>query len=185
MSDQDVITGEIASRYAKALYALANDSKSLKKVEKDVAALKKMFESHADLRRLVTNPVYATHDKTASLVAVAKKAKLSPLTVKFVGTVAQNRRAEELVNICRAFEDIMARERGSKIAKVTSATKLTATQLNSLKASLKKSLGQKVDVETHIDPDLLGGFVVRIGSRLYDSSLKTQLEDLRITLKEV
>ena len=79
---------------------------------------------------------------------------------------------------------MLARRRGSQVAKVTSAAKLTAAQLSAIKAQLKKSLGRPVDIETSVDPELLGGFVVRIGSRLYDSSLKTKLEDLRLALKE-
>ena len=84
-----------------------------------------------------------------------------------------------------SFEEMVARRKGSQTAKVTSAQKLTSAQLSALKSNLKKSLGQTVDVETSVDPDLLGGFIVRIGSRLYDSSLKTKLEDLKIALKEV
>lgn len=115
---------------------------------------------------------------------MAKKAKLKPLTVQFVGLVAENRRAGELPGILSAFEEMVARRKGSQIAKVTSAKKLTAAQVTSLKSNLKKSLGRPVEVETSVDADLLGGFVVRVGSRLYDSSLKTKLEDLRLTLKE-
>ncbi len=185
MADQNVITGEIASRYANALYELASEAKSLKKIEKDVKSLEALLLSNADLAGMIANPVFATEDKTAALVAVAKKAKFSPLTTKFIGTVSENRRSDYLANICRAFIDLAASKRGSQIAKVTSAKKLTTSEMTALKGKLKKSLGQKVEIETNIDPDLLGGFIVRVGSRLYDSSLKTKLEDLRITLKEV
>lgn len=184
MSDSDVITGEAPTRYAQALLELAEESKSLKKIEKDVKTLKGLFSKSDDLTRLLRSPVFAIDDKVAALTAVAKKAKVSPLTTQFVGTVAGNRRAADLPNILNAFEKMVAARKGSQIAKVTSAQKLTAAQLKSLKTNLKKSLGQTVDVETSVDPDLLGGFVVRIGSRLYDSSLKTKLEDLKIALKE-
>lgn len=185
MSDQDIITGEVASRYASALYELASESKSLKTVEKDVKTLRGLFAKSDDLRRLISNPVFAIENKTAALLALAKKAKLGKLTTQFVGTVSENRRASDLPNVLAAFEDLAARMRGSQIAKVTSAKKLTAAQLTSLKSNLKKYLGQTVEIETSVDPDLLGGFVVRVGSRLYDSSLKSQIEDLRIALKEV
>ena len=118
------------------------------------------------------------------MTAIAKKAKLSTLTAQFIGTVAANRRAAELPGIISAFTEILAQRRGSQVAKVISATKLTAADLTSIKSQLKKTLGRPVDVETSIDPDLLGGFVVHIGSRLYDSSLKTKLEDMRLALKE-
>ena len=184
MSDTEVITGEAPVRYAQALLDLAEDAKSLPRVEKDLKSFKKMYESSAELKRLAESPVFATEDKVSALTAVAKKAKLSALTQQFIGTVAGNRRATDLPGIIAAFNDLVARRRGSQVAKVTSAAKLTAAQLSAIKAQLKKSLGRPVDIETSVDPDLLGGFVVRIGSRLYDSSLKTKLEDLRLALKE-
>lgn len=183
MSTQDVITGEAPRRYARALLDLAEESKSLKTVEKDLKSVKKMFEGSEDLRALVTNPVFATEDKTAALGAIAKKAGLGKLVSQFVGLAAQNRRAHEIPVMIAAFEDALAKRRGTEIARVTSAAKMTAAQTATLKAELKKSLGRTVDIETDIDPTLLGGFVVKIGSRLYDSSLKTQIEDLKLALK--
>jgi len=184
VSDTEVITGEAPSRYALALLELAEESKSLKTVEKDVKILKSAFAKSVDLQRLANSPVFAINDKVAALTAVAKKAKVSKLTAQFIGTVTENRRAGEIPAILSAFEDMVTQRKGSQVAKVTSAQKLTAAQLTSLKTNLKKSLGRKVDVETRVDPDLLGGFVVRVGSQLYDSSLKTKLEDLKIALKE-
>ena len=184
MSDVDVITGEAPMRYAKALLDLTQEAKSLKRVEKDLAIFKKTYTASPELQRLATSPVFATEDKVNGLVAVAKKAKLSGLTTQFIGTVAENRRAGELPSIIAAFSKLVAQQRGSQVARVTSAKKLTAAELTSLKSNLKKSLGHSVDVETSVDPELLGGFVVAIGSRLYDSSLKSKLEDLRLALKE-
>lgn len=184
VSNSDVITGEAPKRYAQALVELAEEAKSMKKVEKDVLTLKGLFGKSSDLAAMVSSPVIALEDKVEALTAVAKKAKLSPLMTQFIGTVAQNRRAAEIPSMLASFQDIVARRKGSQVAKVTSAKKLTANQLTSLKSNLKKSLGRPVDVETSVDPDLLGGFIVRIGSRLYDSSLKTKLEDLKIALKE-
>jgi F-type H+-transporting ATPase subunit delta len=184
VSDTEVITGEAPLRYAQALLELAEDAKSLNSIEKDMKTLKGLLAKSADLQAMLNSPVFATEDKVAALTAVAKKAKLKALTTQFVGTVAENRRADQLPGIIAAFEDMVARRKGSQVAKVTSAQKLTAAQVTSLKSNLKKSLGRPVQVETTVDPDLLGGFVVRVGSRLYDSSLKTKLEDLRLTLKE-
>lgn len=184
MSDTDVITGTAPIRYAQALLELAIEAKSLKKVEKDLISFKKIYAASDDLQRLATSPVFAIDDKVSALTAIAKKAKLGPLTTQFIGTVAGNRRAGELPAIISAFTKLLAQHRGSQVARVTSAKKLTAAELTSLKSNLKKSLGHAVDVETSVDPDLLGGFVVAIGSRLYDSSLKSKLEDLRLALKE-
>ncbi len=184
MSDTDVITGEAPRRYALALLDLAEQAKSLPRVEKDLKSFKKMYDSSVELKRLAESPVFATEDKVSALTAVAKAAKLSPLTQQFIGTVAGNRRAADLPGIISSFNEMLARRRGTQVAKVTSAAKLTAAQMTAIKSQLKKTLGRPVDVETSVDPDLLGGFVVRIGSRLYDSSLKTKLEDLRLALKE-
>jgi len=184
VSDIDVITGQAPIRYAQALLDLAQEAKSLKRVEKDLASFKKIYTSSEELQRLATSPVFAIDDKVNALTAIAKKAKLGPLTTQFIGTVAGNRRAGELPAIIAAFSKLVAQHRGSQVARVTSAKKLTAAELTSLKSNLKKSLGHAVDVETSVDPELLGGFVVAIGSRLYDSSLKSKLEDLRLALKE-
>lgn len=184
MSDTEVITGEAPSRYALALLELAEESKSLKTVEKDVKKLKAAFVKSADLRRMANSPAFALSDKVAALTAVAKKAKLSKLTTQFIGAVTENRRAGELPAILSVFEDMLAQRKGSSVAKVTSAQKLSPAELKSLKTNLKKSLGRPVEVETSVDPDLLGGFIVRVGSQLYDSSLKTKLDDLKIALKE-
>lgn len=183
MSQDDVITGEAPRRYAGALLDLAEESKSLKTVEKDLKAIKAMFKTSPDLRAMASSPVFATDDKVSALAAITKKAGVSKIVAQFVGLAAQNRRAHEIPAMIAAFEDALARRRGTQSARVTSAQKLTPAQLTKLKAELKKSLGRTVDIETDIDPDLLGGFVVRVGSRLYDSSLKTQIEDMKLALK--
>jgi len=184
VTDTDVITGEAPTRYAGALLDLAEDGKALPRVEKDLKALRKAMTDSADLQRMLNSPIVSVEDKSAALTAIAKKMKLSILVQKFLGTVAGNGRAADLPGICAAFTEMLAKRRGTQVAKVTSAQKLTAAQLTSLKSQLKKTLGQTVDVETTVDPELIGGFRVRIGSRLYDSSIKTKLEDLRLALKE-
>jgi len=185
VSEQDLITGEAPGRYAQALLELAEDSKSLKSMEKDVAKLKKVFAGSAPLRDALSNPVFAIEDKVSVVKNVAVKSKVSKLLTNFVCTAAQNRRASDIPSMFKAFEELVALRRNSETAKVTSAKKLSAAELTKIKSELKKSLGRKVDVETAVDPALLGGFVVKIGSRLYDSSLKTKLEDLKLALKEV
>lgn len=184
MPDQNVITGEAPRRYASALLELATEAKSLNSVEKDVKKLLAMFAGSADLRAFAANPAHATEAKVSALSALVKKAKLGKLTANFVGTAAQNRRAAEIPAILSAFQEQLALQRGTQVAKVTSAAKLSAADLSALKAKLKKSAGRTVTVETTVDPELLGGFVVQIGSRLYDNSLKTKLEDLRLALKD-
>ena len=183
MTSDDVITGEAPARYAEALIDLAGDAKSLNRVEKDLKAVAAAFVESADLRRAAESPIFATEDKVAAFSAVAKATKASRLTQKFIGTVVANRRAADLPAIIAAFNEMLATKRGTQVAKVTSATKLTQAQITQLKSKLKAEAGQAVDIETSIDPDLLGGFKVKLGSRLFDASLKTKLEDLRLALK--
>lgn len=183
MTADDVITGEAPARYAEALIDLADDAKSLDRVEKDLKIIAQAFKDSDDLRRMANSPIFATGDKVAAMTGIARKAKLSELTEQFIGTVAANRRAGDIPAIIRAFNEMLAFRRGSQVAKVTSAAKLTQAQVNQLKTKLKAETGRPVEIETEIDPDLLGGFVVRLGSRLFDASLKTKLEDMRLALK--
>ena len=185
MSDTGVINSQAADRYAKAVLELAQETKSLKSVEKNLKSLGNMIAGSPDLRRMISSPVVSEDDKASALTAICVKAKFHKTATQFAGLVAKNRRAAELPQIISAFEARLAKQRGTSKAIVTSAQKLTAAELASLKSNLKKSLGKDVVIETNVDADLLGGFVVKIGSRLYDSSLKTKLEGLKLAMKEV
>jgi len=184
MSEAIAITSEAASRYASALLQLAEEAKSLKTVEKDLKTLKGLFAKSADLVEMSASPVLADTAKAKALLALATKAKLGKLVKNFIGTVADNGRAGELPSMITAFDQMLAERRGTESALVTSAKKLSAAQIKSISASLKKSLGHVVTLETVIDPKLLGGFAVKIGSKYYDASLKTKLEGLKLALKE-
>ncbi len=184
MSDAIAIPSEAARRYAGAFLELAEEARSLKSAEKDLKNLKNLFAKTDDLMAMAASPVVSDADKAKALLALAKKARLGKLTSNFIGTVASNGRAGELPAMVVAFEHMLAERRGTENALVTSATRLTATQINAIKASLKKSLGHAVTLETRIDPDLLGGFAVKIGSRYFDATLKTKLDGLKLALKE-
>ncbi|MBL4869534.1 MAG: F0F1 ATP synthase subunit delta [Robiginitomaculum sp.] len=184
MSNLEGIVSLAAGRYAQALLELAQSSKSLKTVEKDLKTLKSLFIKSDDLRAMANSPVIADTDKLKALLAVAKKAKIGKLTTQFIGTVVENQRAGEIPAMITAFEQSVAALRGTQSAEIFSAKKLTPAQLSSIKTQLKKSLGRTVSVETHIDPELLGGFAVKIGSRYFDSTLKTKLEGLKMAMKE-
>ncbi|MCF6221271.1 MAG: F0F1 ATP synthase subunit delta [Robiginitomaculum sp.] len=184
MSEAIAITSEADSRYASALLQLAEETKTLKSVEKDLKTLKGLFAKSTDLNDMATSPVLADADKTKALLALATKAKLGKLTQNFIGTVADNGRAGELPSMITAFEQELAERRGTENALVTSAKKLSAAQIKSISANLKKSLGHAVSLESAIDPDLLGGFAVKVGSKYYDATLKTKLEGLKLALKE-
>ncbi len=184
MSEAIAIPSEAASRYASALLQLAEEAKTLKTVEKDLKTLKGLFAKSTDLADMATSPVLADGAKAKALLAIAIKAKLGKLTKNFIGTAADNGRAGELTSMITAFEQELAERRGTESAVVTSAKKLTGAQIKSISTSLKKSLGHAVKLEMRIDPELLGGFAVKIGSKYYDATLKTKLEGLKLALKE-
>ena len=175
---------EIARRYASALLSLAEEGRGLKAVEKDMSILGRMFANNADLQDMLNAPIISDEDKAKALLALAKKAKLGKLVTNFIGTVADNGRASELASMVEAFGDMLAKKRGVETAMVVSAQKLSAAELKSIANNLKKTLGKSVKIETSINPDLLGGFIVQVGSKYFDASVKTRLDGLKLALKE-
>ena len=178
------VPSELASRYAGALLSLAEESRGLKAVEKDVKALDGLFAESSELGALAASPIVSDSDKAKALLALAKKAKIGNLVGNFLGTVAMNGRAGELPSMIMAFKKMLAEKRGQETAFVRSAKKLTAAQKTSIANTLKKALGKGVAIETDVDPELLGGFSVQVGSKFYDASLKTKLEGLTLALKD-
>ena len=175
----------VAERYAGSLFELARDAKSVPSVEKDLADFEAMLNGSADLRRLMESPVFAAEEQLKAVAALVAKAKLGALTSNFLKVVARNRRLFAVPQMIRAFREIAARERGEVTAEVRSAHALTSAQENELKAALKGVTGKDVSVAVSVDPSLLGGMVVKIGSRQIDTSLKTKLDSLKLALKEV
>jgi F-type H+-transporting ATPase subunit delta len=175
---------DVGQRYAQALFDLAQDGGSLSLVEADLKSLKAAYRGSDDLRRLMIAPGFTSEDKARGLDAVAAAAGYGPLTRKFLGLLARNRRASAIPAVIAAFERLAAQHRGTVSAEVVSATPLTEAQLQALTASLRQALGGKLpELETRVDPAILGGLKVRVGSRLFDSSLKTRLDQMKYTLK--
>ena len=185
MSGQDPIIAGVAGRYATALFELARDGRKLKQVEKDLGSLLAMLDKSADFERLVRSPVFSAEAQTRALDAVLAKAKIGGLTANFLRLITKNRRLFALRDMVRAFRALAAQHRGEATAEVASASKLSAAQLRRLKTMLKSALGQDVAVTARVDPLLLGGLVVKMGSRMIDNSLKTKLDSLKIAMKEV
>lgn len=175
----------LAGRYATALFELAVDNNAVDQVAQDLADLKAMLEESEDLRKLVLSPVIAREEQGRAMTAVMGKAQISDLTNRFVGVVAQNRRLFELEGMIIAFQSLHAQQKGEVTAEVTSAKKLTQKQVDSLTASLKEAIGSDVAVEQKVDPAVLGGLVVKVGSRMVDSSLRTKLQSLQLAMKGV
>ena len=139
----------------------------------------------ADLQRLVNSPVFSAEDQSRSIVALIEKAKIGGLVGNFLKVVARNRRLFAVPQIVRSFHEIVARERGEVTADVTTAQALTAAQEKELKAALSGATGKTVTLDVTVDASLLGGLIVKIGSRQVDTSLRTKLSTLKHTLKEV
>ena len=182
MADDSKST-DVGARYAQALFELAKAGGRLPQVESDLKSFKAMRRESADLRRLLGSPGFSAEDKTKALLALAEAARFQDITRKFLGLMAQNRRADAIGPATTAFEALAAAERGVASAEVTTAVKLTAEQAQGLKAALRHALGKDPEIETVVDPSILGGLKVRVGSRLYDASLRSKLDSLRFALK--
>ena len=183
MSSAPIDATGLAGRYATALYDLADQGSALDATLADLMRLQAMIEDSADFRRLITSPVIARRDQVRAIAAVVERAELADLTCRFVGLVAANRRLFALGDMIGAFRAILAHRRGEVTAEVTSASPLSDDQSAALADALKASVGSKVSIEARVDPELLGGLVVKVGSRMVDSSLATKLQKLQIALK--
>lgn len=184
LSGQDVKSSGAASRYATALFELAQDANKVDGVEQEMIALKKVLGANDELSLTLSSSVVSASDKAAAVVGVASKSGFSALTCNFVGMAAGAGRAGELGHMADCYQDMCAIERGALKAEAVSAQALSAKQEKDLAATLKKALGQDVKIETQVDPALLGGLVVKVGSRMFDSSLKSKLEGLNLAMKE-
>jgi len=179
----DFRTTTVGARYAQALFDLADEGKALEAVRADLKSLRKAWGESEDLRRLASSPVISSDDQARGLTAIADKAGFDPLTRKFLGLLAQNGRAADLTAVIAGFDSLYAIRTGLVSAEVVSAAPLDAAQMNAIKASLRKALGKDPELEARVDPALLGGLKVKIGSRLYDASLKTKLDQMKFALK--
>jgi len=173
----------LSGRYATALFDLAIEGKALDAVTASLARLQEALAGSADLRTLTQSPMVGRGQAAAGIAGVAQSLGLDPLTGNFLGVLAKNRRLGTLPAIIRDFRALAANRKGEQTARVTAAHKLTAAQEKALAAKLKAGLGRDVALDITIDPSILGGLIVRVGSRMIDSSLKTRLETLGQALK--
>jgi F-type H+-transporting ATPase subunit delta len=173
----------LAQRYATALFELARDSGALDRVAADLARLHDMTAASADLRRLIRSPVISRAAQGRAIEAVLEKAELDPLVRRFIGVVTANRRLFALEAVIAAFRAELARHRGEITAIVSTPQPLSDAQTAALDAALRRAVGSKVSIETRLEPELLGGLVVRVGSRMFDSSLRSKLQRLQLVMK--
>jgi F-type H+-transporting ATPase subunit delta len=177
------ISASLAGRYATALFALASEQKSVSVVEASLAKVSAALAESADLKALTANPVLSRDAAKSAIAAVAKSLKLDALTANAWGVLAQNRRLSETAAMARAFNTLAADDRGEVTADVTTARALTAAQSKALAAQLKKRVGSDVAINAKVDPAILGGMVITIGSQMIDSSIQTRLNSLATAMK--
>ena len=183
MDNSGGIQASLAGRYATALFELARDERQLDSVGASIATLREGLRDSADLRELTQSPLIGREDATRAVTAAAGSMGLDPITTNFLGVIAQNRRLSKLPEIIRAFNMLAAAHRGETTAEVVSAHPLTDDQVNALKSNLSSRIGRDVMVDLTVDPTILGGLVVKVGSQMIDGSIRTKLNSLALAMK--
>jgi len=185
VSEPASISAGIAARYATAVFDLSKEAKSLKALESDVDALDAALTASADLRTVITSPVISRTEQAAAIGAVAAKMGLSPTVANTLALLAQNRRLFVLPHLLADLRLRIAEEKGEVTAEVASASKLTAAQAKQLAETLKASVGKTVKLNATVDESLIGGLVVKVGSKMIDTSIRSKLASLQNAMKEV
>lgn len=188
---RDAVAGEdktvsgMAGRYASALFDLATEAGQVDQVQADLARFKALLDGSDDLKRLVKSPVFSADDQAKAVVAILDKAGIGGLAGNLIKVVASNRRLFAIEGVIRGFGALVARSRGEITAEVTVAEQLSAAHSKTLSAALKDVLGKEPRIEVKVDPAILGGLIVKVGSRMIDTSLRTKLNSIRTAMKEV
>ena len=177
------IQASLAGRYASALFGLARDQQKIDAVSRSLDSLEAALAESADFRALVSSPLVGRGDAAKAIKALAPALGVDPVTANFLGVLAENGRLRELNAVLRAFRQLAAGHRGETSAEVTSAHPLDDGQVAALKANLKTRLGRDVTIDAKVDPSLLGGIVVRLGSQMIDASIRTKLNTLATAMK--
>ena len=185
MAGDDPTVSGMAGRYARALFELALDAKSVDAVKADIEKFDAMIAESADLHRLVRSPVFGAEEQGRALAAVLDRAGIGGLAGNFLKLITANRRLFAVHDMIRGFRKLVARWKGEVTAEVTVAEQLSDARLNELKDTLKSITGEKsVDLHVKIDPSIIGGLTVKVGSRMVDSSLRTKLNAIKHAMKE-
>jgi len=183
VANSNGISASIAGRYATALFDLAQEKKSVAKVEASLAKVSKALSESEALQQLTTDQAISRAEAKKAVASVAKKMKLDALTANTLGVLADNRRLDQTKSVAEAFAILAAEQRGELTAEVTSARKLTAAQTKALAAKLKARMGSTVAINSHVDPSILGGLTIKVGSQMIDNSIKTRLNSLATAMK--
>jgi F-type H+-transporting ATPase subunit delta len=175
----------LAARYSGALFGLADERRVLDEVADELRQLRAMLVASGDFMRLIRSPVVSRADQAKAIAALAERAGLSRLVRDFLGVVARNRRLFAVPAIIEAFLRELARRRGEVSAQVIAARPLSDGQLAALNEQLRRSIGSRVSVDMRVDPGLIGGMVVKVGSRMVDGSIKSKLQRLQLAMKGI
>ena len=184
MAAEDPSVSGVSGRYATALFELARDEKSIDAVKADLDRFDAMLADSADLKRLVRSPVFSAESQSRALAAVLDQAGISGISANFLKVLTANRRLFAVRDMIRAYRVLAARHKGEVSAEVTVAEPLSDKNLDALKAALKWVTGKDVALNVNVDPSIIGGLVVKLGSRMVDSSLRTKLNSIKHAMKE-
>ena len=175
----------MAGRYATALFELALEEKAIDAVKTDLDSFDELVAGSADLTRLVRSPVFTAEEQLKALDAILAKAKIKGLAASFLKVIAANRRLFAARDMIRAYRALVARHKGEVSAQITVAEELSDKNLSALKSALKSVTGGKdIDMDVKVDPAIIGGLIVKVGSRMVDSSLRTKLNAIKVAMKE-
>jgi F-type H+-transporting ATPase subunit delta len=181
--ESGIVSG-MAGRYATALFELALESKAVDQVQSDLKAFDAMVVSSPDLTRLVRSPVFSAEDQAKALAALLDKAGIKGIAANFLRVVAANRRLFAVREIIRGFNALVARHKGEVTAEVTVAEQLNDARMNDIRDALKQVTGKDVQIDVTVDPSIIGGLKVKLGSRMVDASLRTKLNSIKFAMKE-
>ena len=185
MSEPASISAGIAARYAQALFELARSNGELNELESDVNAIKATLKESADLMAVINSPIYSRESQMNAILAVATRMKLSKNTIKALGLMASKRRLFVLPSLVVQLHILIAREKGEVSASVISAKQLTKSQSNKLSNIISSKIGKDVKIDTTVDEGLIGGLVIKIGSKMFDTSIRSKLNSVQNLMKEV
>jgi F-type H+-transporting ATPase subunit delta len=181
---EDPSVSGVSGRYATALFELARDEKSIDAVRADLDRFEAMLNDSADLKRLVRSPVFSAGEQSKALIAVLDKAGIAGVSANFLKVLTANRRLFVVTDVIRAFRALVAKFKGEATADITVAEALSEKNLDALKTALKTVTGKDVALNVKVDPSIIGGLVVKLGSRMVDSSLRTKLNSIKHAMKE-
>ncbi|WP_085869523.1 F0F1 ATP synthase subunit delta [Pseudoruegeria aquimaris] len=185
VSEPASISSGIASRYATAVFDLAKEAGKLPEFESNIADLESALQDSADLRDLISSPLYSREQQEAAITAVAKAMDLRPNLQNALGLMARKRRLFVLPQFIAALKALIAEEKGEVTADVVAAKKLTKAQEEALAKALKETVGKDVNLNVAVDSSLIGGLVVKVGSKMIDTSIRSKLNQLQNSMKEV